>query len=73
MKLNVKLPLLAGLVLLCGCYNYPPAPKATYGAPPLPLLTLPKARKRKNFLSADYLLGVPTIKPKDVLLLLFYS
>ena len=31
MKLNVKLPLLAGLVLLCGCYNYPPAPKATYG------------------------------------------
>ena len=31
MKLNVSLSLLAGLVLLCGCYNYPPAPKATYG------------------------------------------
>ena len=31
MKVNVSLSLLAGLVLLCGCYNYPPAPKATYG------------------------------------------
>ncbi len=31
MKLNVSLPLFAGLVFLCGCYNYPPAPKATYG------------------------------------------
>ena len=32
MRSKAGLPLLiAGLTLLCGCYNYPPAPKATYG------------------------------------------